>query len=109
MTNGGLCRVEDFVWCSLCRRLAGCRGVYFPSRRFRDADVKCMSVYIAHTTNTLHHHPAHRVLIIYFMDKTSKLIYIYIYINIYIYVNIYINEYKYIYIYIYMYTIYLCL
>ena len=75
MTSGGLCRVEDFVWCSLCRRLAGCRGVYFPSRRFRDADVKCMSVYVArlqlwatiqHTVDSFY----------YFMDN------IYIYIQI---------------------------
>ena len=90
MTSGGLCPGEDIVWCSLCRRLAGCRGVYFPSRHFRDVDNKCMSpgYRTAHTTNTLHHHPAHRILIIYFMDKTSKLIYIYIYINKYIYINI---------------------
>ena len=42
MTNGALFRVVHFVGCSFCRRLAGWRGFYFPSRRFRDADVICM-------------------------------------------------------------------
>ena len=95
MRSGGLWPWEDIVRCSLCRRCAGCPGLYLPSRHFMDVDKKCMSpgYRTAHTTNTPHHHPAHRILIIYFMDKTSKLIYIYIYIyiNIYIYIHIYIH------------------
>ena len=93
MTSGGLCRVEDFVWCSLCRRLAGCRGVYFPSRRFRDADVKCMSVYIARLQNYQHTpaSPSTQGPYHIFHGQNIKInIYLYIYINIYIYIYKYI-------------------
>ena len=89
MTSGGLCPGEDFAWCSLCRRLSGCRGVYFPSRRFRYVDNKCMSVYVARLQNPSHlqyalgNYPTHSGLIF----TISWTIYIYIYIYTYIYTH----------------------
>ena len=94
MTSGGLCPGEDIVWCFLCRRLAGCHGVYFPSRRFWDVDNKCMYVARLQLWATIHHTVDS---FYYFMDN----IYIYIYTNINVYMYIYI--YMYICIYVYMY------
>merc|ERR1739840_60352 len=71
MTRGGLCPGEDFAWCFLCRRLAGCHGVYFPSRRFWDVDNKCMYVARLQLWATIHHTVDS---FYYFMDN----IYIYI-------------------------------
>ena len=110
MTSGGLCPGEDFAWCSLCRRLSGCRGVYFPSRRFRYVDNKCMSVYVARLQNPSHlqyalgNYPTHSGLIF----TISWKIYIYIYIHIYTHTVdsflLFHGKYKYIYIHIYIYT-----
>ena len=116
MTSGGLCPGEDFAWCFLCRRLAGCHGVYFPSRRFWDVDNKCMYVARLQLWATIHHTVDS---FYYFMDNiyiytninvymyiyTHTYIYIYmnIYMYIYLYINIYIYIFTYIYIYIYIY------
>ena len=114
MTNGGLFRVEDFVGCSLCRRLTGWQGFYFPSGRFRDADVNCMSVYIARLLSDPHIYnilwatseiyPTHSGLILLFH---GQYIYIYIYTHTYIYIYKSLSLYIYTYLHIYIYYIYI--